>query len=220
MPLIIRQAETQEDRERVFRFRYEVYVEEMQRPQTYADHAARKIEEPFDQTGHLFLAEDAAGRIVGTLRTNFGCDTDFGLYRELYGLECAGRWFPQQVSVTTKFMVAAEHRKSSLGVRIASQAYHFGLECGILFDFIDCNPPLEPLFLGLGYCRYRSRIVHPEYGDVLPLVLPVTDLAHLELVGSPFAPICREHNPLHAANHHLRQTVQRFAEEKFTHQAA
>ena len=48
MPLTIRQAETNKDRERVFRFRYEIYVEEMQRPQIYADHAARTVAEPFD----------------------------------------------------------------------------------------------------------------------------------------------------------------------------
>ncbi len=220
MPLTIRQAETSEDRERVFRFRYEVYVEEMKRPQAYADHAARKVEEPFDRTGHLFLAEDAASRIVGTLRTNFGRDTDFGIYRELYGMDCVAPWFPQHVSVCTKLMVAAEHRRSSLGVRLAAHVYQFNLQRGILFDFIDCNPHLEPLFLGLGYCRYRPRILHPEYGDVLPLVLPVTDLAHLDAMGSPFARLCREHSPPHAANHHLRQTVRNFAKEEPTPQAA
>jgi hypothetical protein len=220
MPLTIRQAETNKDRERVFRFRYEIYVEEMQRPQIYADHAARTVAEPFDETGYLFLAEDEAGHIGGTLRTNFGRDTDFGSYRELYGMDCVGRWLPEYVSVSTKFMVAPQYRKSTLGVRLAAHVYQFGLERGILFDFIDCNPHLESVFFGLGWRRYRPRIQHPEYGDVLPLVLPVTDLAHLEAVGSPFARICREHTPLHAANHHLRQTVQRFANEDFTPQAA
>jgi GNAT superfamily N-acetyltransferase len=209
----IRIAQTSEDRQRVFRFRYEIYVEEMQRQQKYADHAARTVEEPFDQTGHIFLAEDEMGRVVGTLRTNFGRDTDFGSYRELYGLACTGRWFPQHVSICTKLMVAPEYRSSRLGIRLAGHLYQFGLEHNILFDFIDCNPPLEPLFFGLGYCRYHPRIQHPEYGDVLPLVLPLTDLAHLEEVGSPFARICREHCPLHAANHHLHQTVRRFANE-------
>jgi hypothetical protein len=122
--------------------------------------------------------------------------------------------------VSTKFMVAATHRKGSLGVRLATHVYQFGLERGIFFDFIDCNSHLEPVFFGLGYRRYRGRIQHPEYGDVLPLVLPVTDLVHLEAAGSPWARICREHSPLHAANHHLRQTVQHFATEELHSQAA
>ncbi len=214
MPLTIRLAETKEDRQRVFRFRYEIYVEEMAREQKYADHEAKMIEEPFDQNGHLFLAEDETGCIVGTLRTNFGKEADLGYYRELYGMDCVGRWFPEYVSVSTKFMVAAKHRKSSLGVRLAATVYKFGLERGILFDFIDCNPHLEPVFFGLGWCRYRSRIQHPEYGDVLPLVLSVTDLAHLEAVGSPFARICREHNPLHAANHHMRNHIITFHQQQ------
>ncbi len=70
MSLTIRLAETSEDRQRVFRFRYEIYVEKMKRPQTYADHAARSVEEPLDGTGRIYLAEDDQGHVVGTVRSN------------------------------------------------------------------------------------------------------------------------------------------------------
>ena len=114
MPLIIRLAETVQDRARVFRFRYEIYVEEMGRVQQYADHVARKIEEPFDETGHIFLAEEH-DMVVGTVRTNFGRDTDFGDYRELYGMDDLGHASLRHVSVTTKFMVAQGYRGGTLG---------------------------------------------------------------------------------------------------------
>jgi hypothetical protein len=207
MPITIRQAETAEDRQRVFRFRYEIYVEEMQRPQTYADHAARTIEEPFDATGHLFLAEDDKGQIVGTVRTNFGRDTDFGYYRELYGMEWLGRHYPETVSITTKLMIRPELRSGTLAFRICTETYRYNLRAGILFDFIDCNPHLEDHFQRLGYRRYLERIQHPEYGDVLPLVLPATDLEHLESVGAPWAKDCRELFPHLEANRLLHQAV-------------
>src|SRR4051812_6581919 len=66
-PLVIRHADSLDDRQRIFRFRYEIYVEEMGRHQKYADHSARTVVEPFDATGHLFLAMEG-DRIVGTAR--------------------------------------------------------------------------------------------------------------------------------------------------------
>lgn len=218
MPITIRKAETPEDRLRVFRFRYEIYVEEMGRAQTYADHEARTIEEPFDRTGHIFLAEED-GVVVGTVRTNFGQDTDFGAYREFYGMDALSRVAPQYISVTTKFMVAPDYRLSALGYRLGAEKYQYNLSHGILFDFIDCNPHLENIFERLGYRRYRSRIDHPEYGDVLPLILPLADLEHLETVGSPWAKICREHYPHLHANRLLHQVIHKYQTEPQTNVA-
>lgn len=42
----IREVTTAEERERVYRFRYKVYVEEMKRLQQYADHDKKEICEP------------------------------------------------------------------------------------------------------------------------------------------------------------------------------
>lgn len=54
----IRLATTEADRRAVYRFRYEVYVNEMKRVQTYADHEQRVIEELLDKTGYILIAED------------------------------------------------------------------------------------------------------------------------------------------------------------------
>ena len=42
------EATSPEDRERVYRFRYQLYVEEMGRTQQYADDTAQTICEPLD----------------------------------------------------------------------------------------------------------------------------------------------------------------------------
>jgi GNAT superfamily N-acetyltransferase len=189
--IVIRCAVSDADRERIFRFRYEIYVEEMQRRQTHADHVARTVIEPFDETGHLFLALEGE-RIVGTARTNFGRETDLGYYRELYGMECVGQAFPGAVSVSTKLMVSPAHRRGTLGYRLVAHLFRFGCERGIEFDFIDCNPHLEEVYEKFGYRRYRGRIQHEEYGDVLPLLLCTRDLAHFTAIRSPLTRICRE----------------------------
>jgi hypothetical protein len=210
MATIIRQVSTPEDRERVFRFRYDIYVEEMRRTQVYANHAAHIIEEPLDETGRIYLAEDDAGRVVGTVRSNYGCDTDFGYYEELYAMRCVGGSFPLRVSITTKLMVAPERRSSTVAARLAMAAYRDGLNSGILFDFIDCNPHMEAIFHRLGYQCFTGRIEHPEFGDALPLVLLLTDVDHLERVGSPFARICAEEMPHIDANRRMREHITAF----------
>lgn len=185
-PIRIRRAETAEDRERIYRFRYEIYVEEMRRVQKYADHERRRIEEPLDATAHLMIAE-RDGRTLGTLRTNFARETDLGYYVRLFQLDSVGDAFPSQVSLTTKLMIRPELRSGTLAVRLACAVYRFGLEQGIHHDFIDCNAHLERFFQRLGFRTYMGRVVHPEYGEVLPLRLALHDVAHLQRLGSPLA---------------------------------
>jgi len=210
MPITIRLATTEQDRQRVFRFRYGIYVQEMGRPQTYADHTGRTFEEPLDKTGRTFFAEDERGHVVGTVRTNYGRDTDFGDYAALYGMECAGGCYPERVSITTKLMVSPKYRTGTLCCRLSIAGFRYALVDRILFDFIDCNPHLEDTFQRLGYRRYTGRIQHPEYGDVLPLVLLLTDLDHFERVGSPFARVCREAFPHLAANRKMQDRLAAF----------
>lgn len=186
LPIEIRMVETREDRERVFRFRYEIYVEEMGRVQKYADPTRRRIEEPFDATAHLMIAE-RGGVTVGTLRTNFAGETDLGYYVRLFELDSVGNAFPSKVSLTTKLMVRRELRSGTLAVRMACAVYRFGLENGIRHDFIDCNPHLERFFQRLGFRPYMGKAEHPEYGPVLPLRLDLTDFEYLRQIGSPFS---------------------------------
>ncbi len=178
-------ARTAEERARIFRFRYRIYVEEMGRTQKHADHANRTVEEPFDATGHLLYAEQG-GEIVGTLRTNFARETDLGYYTWLFGLTSVGGAHPAAVSLTTKLMIVPELRSGTLAVRLALAVYDFGGARGIRHDFIDCNPHLEDFFQRLGYRRYWPHVEHPEYGRVLPLRLDLDDHAHLAGIRSPF----------------------------------
>lgn len=182
----IRIAKSTEDRQRVFRLRYEVYVEEMKRVQKHVNHQNRTVEEPFDANGHLLLAQRGE-ETLGTLRTNFARETDLGYYVSLFRLDSVGAAFPHRVSLTTKLMIRPDLRSGTLAFRLASAVYRYGLEQGIEHDFIDCNPHLEGFFQRLGFRTYMPKAVHPEYGEVLPLRLDLRDFDHLRRISSPFA---------------------------------
>ena len=61
----IRRAETSDELEAVYHFRYLIYVEEMQRKQAYADHVRRRIVDPLDD-GAVNLVAWSGSEVVGT----------------------------------------------------------------------------------------------------------------------------------------------------------
>ncbi len=64
-------AETEEEKRAVYRFRYDIYVEEMGRYQDIADHENRMFMEPEDATARTFyVAED--GEVLATSRMSWG----------------------------------------------------------------------------------------------------------------------------------------------------
>ena len=192
MELIIRPAETQQDRQKVFQFRYNVYVKEMNVPQPYADHARQTIVEPLDAHAKI-MAAFAGEEVVGTVRANTGRDSDLGYYPDLYGMKDFARGaYPDRTSITTKFMVSTEYRNTTLAYRLAAAIYRLGLEDNILYNFIDCKAEHASFYQMLGYRPYRGPIRHPEIGnEALPLVLPLTDLKYLTEVRSPFIKVAQ-----------------------------
>jgi len=118
----------------------------------------------------------------------------------LYGMSAVGDFHPQRTSITTKLMVAPQYRLTSVFVRLALASYKHALALGMRFDFMDCNLPLVPFFQGLGYRVHRGRITHPEYGEVISMMLDLEDVAHLGAVGSPFWQACAEHLAVRGRN--------------------
>lgn len=69
----------------LFRFRYNVYVEEMERPQKDACHKTKTIRDSFDEKAfHVVAFADDA--VVGCVRINFLRDIDFGFYFDFFDI--------------------------------------------------------------------------------------------------------------------------------------
>src|SRR5436189_4098176 len=64
-------AETAEEKEAVYRFRYSVYVEEMGRYQGSADHVGRRLTEAEDAHSWIYYARNG-DEVVGTARLSWG----------------------------------------------------------------------------------------------------------------------------------------------------
>lgn len=187
----IKLAITADELEAIYQFRYQIYVTEMNRKQKYADHEKKRICDPLDPSSYVFGAWKH-GELIGTVRTNFIREADVGEYHDFYQIGRLSQSERDQASLTTRLMIHSEHRRGTLGVRLAQAIYTFGLERGITADLIDCNSHLVPFFTGLGHRPHREDLDHPEYGSVTVLKLDLTDEPHLEETNSPFLPILRK----------------------------
>ncbi len=63
-------VDSEEAREALFRFRYDIYVREMHRPQKHADHARGRLADPLDANA-INLVAWQGDRIVGCVRMSF-----------------------------------------------------------------------------------------------------------------------------------------------------
>lgn len=205
--LEIHVAQTAEELHGVARLRYDIYVDELNRRQSHADHAARTIREPFDFTGRVVFAR-LNGEMVGTVRLNFADEGPLEC-EELYSLGLFNGFARSQISMTTKFMVRRDARDHpTLAARLAMKTFELAAARGVRFDFIDSNSHLIPLYEKMGYRRYIPEIAHPDYGVVTPLCLVLDDIEHLDRVNSPFRRIAKQKfggGPLIGRGHFSRQ---------------
>jgi len=180
----------------IYRFRYAIYVEEMSRKQTYADHQTKCVIDPLDDdNAHVFGAWDGK-ELVGTLRTNFLRSSSVGEYLNCYSLAGLHLELLDGASITTRLMIHPRQRGRTLAMRLACHGYQNVLRHGIKTDFLDCNDHLVSYFSRLGYVPHRTALQHPEYGQVTVMRLNVTDAAHLEEIRSPFSRILIRHGNL------------------------
>jgi hypothetical protein len=145
------------------------------------------VVEPLDAYGHILGAFEE-GVLVGSVRINYGSEFAFGHYIDLYDMRRFASYFPERLSICTKFIVDRSRRASMIMTQLSKACYtHAPVhQVGNVFNLIDSKPPLDGYFRRLGYRQVRPSIMHPDAGRVVPLVLPIFDKSYLRSINSPF----------------------------------
>ena len=193
----IKVASSDEDRERIFRFRYDVYVTEMGKSPAEADHQKKIIRDELDDDAHLLYAEDQ-GQIVGTVRLNCRSKKKFpDVWEQRYDLEKFAPSFGDHISMTSRMMVAKDYRGSSVPAALVGAVYSAGREMGSKFDFCNCAPSLLEFYEQIGFRRFTDGFMDEDNGYHVPLVMLVRDTQYLRQVRSPLYRVARnfEHEP-------------------------
>lgn len=193
--IVVRLAETEAEKEAIYRLRYEVYIEEMGGGARHreADPAGRQLRDGLDEHAYHFYVR-SGGAVVACARLNLRRDGPLECEEQVEMARFAPA-FPDRVSMSSRLVLHAGLRGSHVLRQIVRAMYKFGREQQVQFDFIDCHPRLLPLYSRLGYRIYRPGFKHPKYVYVIPMVLVVDDVDYLQQVNSPFLSLARRHPP-------------------------
>lgn len=171
MAIHVAQAETEDEKEAVYRFRYSVYVEEMGRYQHSADHRGRRLVEPEDERGWIFFARDGDD-VVGTARLNWGADGFSPRQVDEYSLTpFLEQLAPGMLAVGERVMVMPQYRGTGLVDELLECRRQVAADHDVRIAFSACEPHLLSLYLSQGRKTYADRNINGiEAGYLIPLV--------------------------------------------------
>ena len=171
MTVEVFRAQSEQDREELFRFRYGVYVEEMGRYRRTADHGGRRLVEPEDTHSILYGARED-GQVVGTSRLTLGADGFSPRQIDQYSLGAFLAEAPALLMAIGERLMVAPHLR---GWAVASQLRELAREDveagGVRLVFGNCEPHLLSMNLSAGGRTYAERNINSEEaGYLIPLM--------------------------------------------------
>ena len=188
-------AETQAEREAIYRFRYKVYVEELKKGFLDVDHENRMIRDSDDETpGSVLFYTASKGEVTGTVRAVvWGADQvpdeishrfSFPLFPDIDRLVTAE---------TSRLLIDRSVRGTLILPALSRAMYEHMIGEGVALVFAYCAPGLVRAYRKLGYRPYSGELVCNQDGVRVPLVGVLSDLEYLQRVGSPVVPLVKQH---------------------------
>lgn len=183
---VIQIAQTTQEKEALYAFRYQVYVEEMGKPYANADHERRLLYDELDELS-LLLYVTVGAELAGTVRISWGTHQRVAAaYQELFAWHLFGRYPLNTLSVTSRLAVAPRWRRTRVTPLLFQTAYELGAAKGDKFNFIHCAPRVLPIMQRYGFRQYRSSFYDPNAGEQIPMVIGMADAEHFQAIRSPF----------------------------------
>lgn len=194
MGLTVQRAETPEEKARIYRFRYHIYVEDMGLQTAEADHERRWVIDALDEVATSYaVVED--GEVMGALRlTRLSAVADRSYLVWKFALESAIATFgPEVICATSRFMLHPRLRNGMAIFKLMKSAYDDGRRAGIRLNYGDCSPHLVPFYEHLGFRRYKAAYNDTVYGFKVPILMLVGDRQRFERVRSPLGRVAAQY---------------------------
>lgn len=191
MTIHVTQPKCQTDREKIYRFMYEIWSEEFNRSIAGMDHAKRLMKDALDKTAHHFIAVDHSGRLVGCARINI---LDLGTVPD--GVEChlepmalVDLFGENRIGYCSHFAVAPDARGKTVASLLIGALYRFGLKADVRVAISYCALHYVAFYYQLGYRPYLENF-QIDAGIRVPIALCVRDRSYLQAIKSPLARLC------------------------------
>ncbi len=179
----VRPAQTEQEREAVFRFRYQVYVEELGKRSRDADHTRKVLFDDLDARAILLFVQDEDGKVIATIRTNIMSPSEVPPHLKMvFSMHRFEAFEGCVVSISSRGMVSKDWRGTPLMGRLVIHLYHVMKQYGVHFDFCHCRPSLVHHYEAFGARRYADNFVDPDAGYQVPLVSVLNDVGYYKRV--------------------------------------
>lgn len=188
-------AATPEEKEAVYRFRYQVYVEELGKSVPAADHERKRLWDPEDdEEGAVIYYTGTPAEITGTLRVRIW--PVGGVAPEIRDKFSFGLFPGVDRMVTAEagrlIIVRSMRGKLILPALVRAGYEEFVGRHGGYLVFSCCAPGLVRIYRRLGYRPYSGDLVSTEDGLRVPLVMITSDADYFRQVNSPLVPLQRQ----------------------------
>lgn len=181
---IVRIATTENERLKIFQFRYSIYIE--QQGKSYnADHENRLLRDNADDEDSILLyTVNVKNEIVSTLRVNWGykhfMQYDFmklPLFQSCFSND--------SVCFCSRLMTLPNSKNHVL--KLFLKSYQLARERNVILCFAHCNINLLPFFKKLGFLDYGMSYCIDGIGNQQPIAMPLDDKRHYADIKSPLS---------------------------------
>ena len=149
----IHSPQSEQERDRVYGFRYRTLVERQGGSSVHADHEKKVIKDDLDDSAfHLFLM--AKGGVVASVRVNSAALSQFPekLVKQ-FQFDKFSEFGSGALSMTSRLFMAGGSMQSKMAAVLMGAAYKIVRNKGNRFDFASCPPSMVGLYEMLGYRR-------------------------------------------------------------------
>ncbi len=183
MTIQIKYAESEVERNEIYRLRHEIYIEELGDTKVPS---GGYMTDAIDDRARLLMALDG-DKLVGALRISWGGDGSLApKFYKYFDLSRFSSVVPDsQIIVFDRFVVSPQYRGTQVPFQLLAATSIFSLEHDVQLAFCSCNPHLLNLYLGLGFRTYTSNYDSGGAGILVPLIFVCEDLGYLRKIGSP-----------------------------------
>lgn len=191
MAVQITQPRNSHDRERIYRFLYEIWSDEFSRTMDGMDHRHRLMKDSLDDTAQHFFAIDSSGGILGCVRINIiqASPLPEKLQTRLKTLDLVDLFTGREVGYISHFAVSAIARGKTVASLLIGALYRMCLALNLPAAISYCAPPLVSFYYQLGYRPYTENFT-TDAGIRIPIVHCARDRHYLVQIRSPLSHLC------------------------------
>lgn len=190
------QPQNSRDREKIYRFLYEIWSEEFSRSMEGMNHEHRFMKDGLDKTAIHLAAIDWSGRIVGCVRINILSKTALSdtLKKYLKIKELVELFGSDKICYASHFAVAPEARGRTVASLLIAALYRLCLDKGVSVGISYCALQFVSIYSQLGYRQYAENF-RLDAGVRVPIVHCLRDWNYLNEIKSPLVRLCaKEHD--------------------------